>query len=476
MAAAINHCPVRWQAIHNGQNNAIKCDQQSITYQQLDYLLETLEIQLNKQVKIDGMQQAPRIICIAKNTIELLLIQLLCLRLGWLFCPLNPRFSKAEINQRTLLLNSDFCWVEPGSPHAALNTLQIELPTLNPSDKRSLQMRFINPKQASNIIFTSGSSGLPKAIVHHYQNHFFSALGSQIQIPLTMHDHNLLSLPVFHIGGYATVIRTIIAGGCLHLTAASLNMTLLKQRAITHLSLVSTQLILLLEDPSFQPSRCALKHILLGGSAFSEHLLQALATREFNYHLSYGSTEMASQVATSSNNSKLQLLPYRQVKIKEGEIYVRGETRFMGYLQHHKIVEIDPNEWIASSDMGQLNGLQLIISGRKDRQFISGGENIQPEEIEHVCRQLKQVKQVYACPIKDQKYGYRVALFVEFYCTEDSLFVLQTEQLQAYLVSQLTRFKQPDHYLPWPIQSENNQALKISKSVFTRALVAAGLL
>ena len=461
-------------SIHNAQAHAIECDQLSLTYQQLDYFLETLAEQLSKQVKADDLQQSPRITCIAKNTLELLLIQLLCVRLGWLFCPLNPRFSKAEIAQRTKLLNSDFCWVEHDSPHAALNTLQIALPALTSFVKRPLTARLINPKQASNIIFTSGSSGSPKAIVHHYQNHFFSALGSQSQIPLTTHDHNLLSLPLFHIGGYATVMRTVIAGGCLHLTASRLTMALLKQRAITHLSLVSTQLITLLEDPIFQPSECALKHILLGGSAFSEHLLQALAARGFNYHLSYGCTEMASQVATSSNNSNLQLLPYRQVKIEDGEIYLRGETRFMGYFQHHKILEIDPNEWISSADMGQFNGLQLILSGRKDRQFISGGENIQPEEIELVCLQLQQVKQAYACPINDHKYGFRVALFVEFFHADTALFATQTEQLQAYLASRLTRFKQPDHYLAWPEIALNNKALKIPKAVFQSALAAAG--
>lgn len=481
MEILINQCPVRWQAIHNSHLIALQSDQHQITYQQLDRLLISLQHQLAGQIKATAAQPI-RLVCIASNSVELLLLQLLCVRLGWIFCPLNPRFTELEITQRLDVLSSPYCWVahKGQSGHGIFNTLNIDFPrVISTLETMTKPLPFaplvINPQQACNIIFTSGSSGFPKAVVHNYQNHFLSALGSQSLIPLGCRDHNLLSLPLFHIGGFATVIRSIIAGACIHLTQSPLHASLLQQQKITHLSLVSTQLIRLLNDPLFNQRQCSIKHLLLGGSTFSDLLLNTLAKRGFNYHLSYGSTEMASQVATSHNDSDLKVLPYRQVKIHKGEIYVRGDTRFIGYFQAQKLLNINPKQWIASGDLGQLTGDKLQIIGRKDRQFISGGENIQAEEIERVCLQHESVKQAYIHVIKDQEYGQRMVLFVSFNNGLSTCFTDQTKQLQQYLAKQLTRFKQPDHYLAWPQPIANNQALKTPQQAFLNILKDQGL-
>ena len=476
MEVSVNYCPVRWQAMHNSQTVAIESEKQQITYQQLDNLLIDLQTQLiikinKKEDKLETSSRSIRLVCIASNGLELLLLQLLCIRLGWLFCPLNPRFTDPEITQRLAILSSDYCWVADDSTHSHFKTLDIDFSL---SEKKTVKDNkltniTINPKQPCNIIFTSGSSGSPKAIIHHYENHFFSALGSQALIPLNRYDHNLLSLPLFHIGGYATVIRTIIAGACIHLTSSALNILMLQQQKITHLSLVSTQLIRLLSDPFFTVKECPIKHILLGGSAFSDSLLTSLTARGFDYHLSYGCTEMASQVATSNNNNHLQILPYREVKILNNEIYLRGKTRLYGYFQENKIVEVDPKQWIRIGDTGRLTNNYLHISGRKDRQFISGGENIQPEEIEYVCLQHTSVEKVYIYPIKDQQYGQRIAIFIEFVENEITRFEQQVQILKAYLATQLTRFKQPNVYLAWP-QITNQQSLKVPKEAFMAQL------
>ena len=464
----LTHCPVRCQAIYNSHSLALKTDQQSITYLQLDNLLIDLQSQLEEQNETKK-DELIRLVCISHNSIELLLLQLICVRLGWCFCPLNPRFTETEIEQRLAILNSDNCWVNGDLKHQKYNTLNLvfNLPTQAPNTDLSIFP--IHPQQPCNIIFTSGSSGFPKAIVHNYKNHFYSALGSQHQIPLEMGDQNLLSLPLFHIGGYATVMRSMIAGACIHLSASALALPLLQQRKITHLSLVSTQLVRLLTDQKFNQKNTSIKHILLGGSAFSEHLLTALTERGFEYHLSYGCTEMASQVATSTNSTRLKTLPYRQVKIQNESLLLRGETRFLGYFKDNKVIEIDPEQWIDIGDTGQLQENELTISGRKDRQFISGGENIRPEEIERICLQQPEVKQAYVCPVLDQEYGQRVALFISFYEQQGITFAQQKNKLQQTFQNQLSTFKQPNHFLPWP-SINNNQALKVPKQVFRTIL------
>ncbi|TEW53894.1 2-succinylbenzoate-CoA ligase [Psychromonas sp. RZ22] len=478
MALLINYCPVRWQAVHHSQSIALQDDQKQLTFLQVDQLLNSLQKQLSKKIGQSDEQQVIRLVCIASNSVKLILLQLLCIRLGWLFCPLNPRFTQSEIQQRLTILNSPYCWVDEcnkqTAEHARFNTLQLDFSLQNIFIEEPIKQLIISPIQACNIIFTSGSSGFPKAIVHNYQNHFFSALGSQKLIPLTPHEHNLLSLPLFHIGGYATVIRSIIAGACIHLTQSPLTLSLLQERSITHISLVSTQLIRLLTEPLFIAEKSTIKHLLLGGSAFSKHLLSTVEERGFNYHLSYGSTEMASQIATSTNNSELKILPHREIKIQEGEILLRGKTRFIAYFQDQGFINIDEKQWVKSGDTGALNKSVLQVSGRKDRQFISGGENIIPEEIERVCLQLTQVKQAYICPIADKQYGQRMVLFVAFNNPENKEFEKQIQQLKSHLEKNLTRFKRPEHYFPWPLLTEA-QTLKIPKQAFQTILKEQGL-
>lgn len=480
MVDQINQCPVRYHAIKQGQNIAVQDDQQQLTYRQLDNQLTLLAEQLAQQTKLSQSPASAhhsgnnRLVCIASNSIQLLLLQLLCLRTGWLFCPLNPRFTDSEIKQRLTVLNSPYCWVENNAIHSASQTITFNF-TFSPESSKPVAPLKIDPLLPCNIIFTSGSSGVPKAIVHHYRNHFFSTLGSHALIPLQSNDHNLLSLPLFHISGYATVIRTIIAGATIELSDQPLSYNLLNDRKVTHLSLVSTQLIRLLKEPLFSINNTDIKHLLLGGSAFPAVLLEALAARGFTYHLSYGCTEMASQVATSNSNNQLTVLPYRQVKIHNNEIYFRGETRFIGYFKRNKLIEIPPQKWLSCGDCGQLKHHQLTISGRKDRQFISGGENIQPEEIEALCLQESYVEKVYIHPIQDSQYGLRIAIFVEFSEVSPACFQAYCEKLKQYLEQHVTPFKRPDHYLTWP-DLKRIDSLKITQQHFVDCLQKQGLI
>ncbi|MFT7421978.1 MAG: O-succinylbenzoic acid--CoA ligase, partial [Psychromonas sp.] len=314
----------------------------------------------------------------------------------------------------------------------------------------------IDPQKVCNIIFTSGSSGQAKAVMHCFSNHYYSALGSKSGIALEAKDRNLLSLPLFHISGFATVIRTMIAGAALVVSAEKLSVSLLKKEKITHLSLVATQLYRLLSSLYFQAKELSIKHLLLGGSLFSDRLLVQTRQRGFVYHLSYGLSEMSSQVATSTNSKKLLLLPGQQVKIVNNEICLRGKMRFAGYFNGDLgSSRLPDNQWFCSKDLGALIGNELCMSGRTDRLIISGGENIQAEELESVLLNFAHIKQAYVVAVTDPVFGERPAAFIDWQNGE-----IKQQQLQIYLQDKLSSYKQPVHYFLLPEQTGFKVSLK----------------
>ena len=437
------NCPIRALAKKIPKTVAIKSTLESLTYQDLDQRVTSI----SRQLLVKGLIVGERLVCIAENSINLIILQLSCIRNGVIFCPINPRFNSEEIQLRLNILKSQFIWTEDvtiRSDSPAI-TFNFNAPK---NTKTTLEPLLINPEQVTNIIFTSGSSGVPKAVMHCFNNHFYSAKGSQKVIPLVASDKNYLSLPIFHISGYATVFRTLTVGATLVLSKHSLTVKRLKEEMITHLSLVATQLYRLLEDDAFSQKNLSIKHLLLGGSAFPNQLLTQTALRGFPYHLSYGLTEMSSQVATSCSSQSLSILEDREVKIVNDEIFLRGKTRFIGYFKSGKAEDIiAKNKWFKSKDLGIKAANNLQVVGRKDRQFICFGENIHPEEIESQLINFPKVNQAYVVTVKDNEFGESPVAFIDWHNKE-----VDTYSLDKYIRGKLATFKCPRHYFLLPTQ------------------------
>ncbi len=185
-------------------------------------------------------------------------------------------------------------------------------------------------------------------------------------------------------------------------------------------------------------------------------------------HTSYGLTEMASQVtATPPGASREELrtsgrpLPHREISIsEEGEVLVRGETLFTGYVKGDIIDRpLDVDGWFHTGDLGGLDADGFLrVRGRKDNLFISGGENIQPEEIEAALCRLDGIEDAVVVPVPDMEFGFRPVAFVR--TTGGSV---ETEDLARALEPTLPRFKIPVAFYGWP---EGVGGMKLDRASF----------
>jgi O-succinylbenzoic acid--CoA ligase len=317
----------------------------------------------------------------------------------------------------------------------------------------------------ATVVFTSGSTSVPKGALHTFGNHYLSARGSNANIALAPGDRWLHSLPLYHVGGLSIVFRCLLAGATVALPepGALLGETIARSGA-THVSLVSTQLLRLLREEALDLS--GLKAILLGGGPTPAYLLEEALSRKLPIHTSYGLTEMASQVtATPPDSSREELrtsgrpLPHREISVSDdGEILVKGETLFAGYVEGEAIdLPLDADGWFHTGDLGEIDaGGYLRVRGRRDNLFISGGENVQPEEIEETLCRLEGVEDAAVVPIPDPEFGSRPVAFVR---TVGG--AVEPEDLARALRPILAHFKIPMAFHDWP---EGIEGMKVDRA------------
>jgi o-succinylbenzoate---CoA ligase len=465
-------CPLRTAAEDSPDAPAIvSADGTLITYCELDRRVTAVAINLDEL----GLGAGARVGLYLPKDERYIVLLLALLRAGCVACPLStrtPRLGVATLLQRAacraLISEKDL----PEAAHAGVPKLHPKalfesISSVDDRPRSSDSLHLLLGRHAT-VVFTSGSTGTPKGTLHTFGNHYFSARGSNANIALEPQDRWLHSLPLYHVGGLSILFRCLLAGASVALPepAAPLGEAIARSRA-THVSLVSTQLLRLLREEGFDPS--GLKAILLGGGPTPGYLLEEALARKLPIHTSYGLTEMASQVtATPPAASRETLrtsgrpLPHRELSISDdGEILVRGETLFAGYVEGEAIeLPIDADGWFHTKDLGELDaGGYLRVRGRKDNLFISGGENVQPEEIEEALCFLEGVEEAVVVPIPDPEFGFRPAAFVR---TTGG--VVESRDLARALEPVLARFKIPVAFYGWP---EGIEGMKVDRTALT---------
>jgi O-succinylbenzoic acid--CoA ligase len=219
--------------------------------------------------------------------------------------------------------------------------------------------------------------------------------------------------------------------------------------------LVPAQLSGLINDPACSDVLKKLKAIVIGGSSIPKPLLEKAMAMKLPVYTTYGSTEMASQITTTkpedlkmNKNTCGRILDYRQLKIApDSEILVKGKTLFRGYVNGDSLeIALDQEGYFHTNDTGRIDNGNLFVIGRKDLMFISGGENIFPEEIERAIESIENIDCAIVVPVQDQILGQRPVVFVKTRLAKP----LDTDCIESMLRKNLEGFKIPVSFFPWP--------------------------
>jgi len=446
-------CPVRINALKYGGRGAIISDSETFTYKAFDRAIDYCV----QKLKHIGIKEKERVCISAAANPEYIITLFALWRMGAVACLLSDRLPPEALGEQIKNVRGKILFAREPEAYKNLPVDVISLESIvikNAPLTLSKSVRYAL-NQPATILFTSGSRALPKAVQHTFANHYYSALGSDENIPVKSSDRWLLSLPLYHISGLSILFRCFLKGAAVVISKNKNVCSIINQRGITHASLVAVQLQRALAAKGERGALKKLKALLAGGSAIPEQLITQARGQKLPLYVSYGLTEMASQVATTGAlnhkgaSLETKVLRYREVCIaKDGEILVRGKTLFQGYIKKGALRPATGKDgWFHTGDIGYLReGGFLTVRGRKDAMFISGGENIFPEEIEYFLRKRALVEDAYVVAHPNQEYGFRPVAFIKIKKGKR----LNPLALEKYLSKFLPKFKIPDAFYLLP--------------------------
>lgn len=438
----------------------------SYPYHTLNHLVDHMAAQLTAANVTPGHHVA----ALMHNSLDYVCLIHALARIGAVLVPLNTRLTAAELSWQLHHTHTRHLIFDPAHAHIA-ETLQAKhngrflpaSPTWSHLQFPIPNLQFPIPNLQS-LVFTSGTTGRPKAAMLTYDNHLYSANASAYRLGLDVNDRWLCCLPLFHVGGLAIIFRSCLYGTAVILhpkfDTATISHSLDHDR-VTLISLVPTMVYRLLDYRQGHPWPSTLRHLLLGGAATTPDLVARCQAFNIPLAASYGLTEAASQAATlrpeavpAKPGCVGRPLMFTRIRILDenghplppnqyGEIAVTGPTVMAGYYANPEATaQTIVNGELRTGDIGYLDddGDLWLVQRRSDI-IISGGENIYPAEVERVLEEHPAVTAVCVVGLPHPEWGQQVAaLVVANGITADELRHFASQQLASYKLPRHIQF------------------------------------
>jgi acyl-CoA synthetase (AMP-forming)/AMP-acid ligase II len=325
------------------------------------------------------------------------------------------------------------------------------------------------------LLFTSGTTGAPKAAVLRHKHLVSYVLGSVEFGSAGEDEATLVSVPPYHIAGMAAVLSSVYSGRRivqLPNFSAEAWVELARAERVSHAFVVPTMLARIVEllESEGKADLPNLRALSFGGGRMPLPVVErAMALLpEADLTNAYGLTETSSTIsllgpadhrsALASDDPAVRrrltsvgrALPGVEIGIRDeegkplgpgerGEVYVRGEQVSGEYLGRGARLEADG--WFPTRDGGWMDrDGYLFLEGRIDDVIVRGGENLSPGEIEEVLLQHPAVADCAVVGIPDEQWGEAVAAVVVL----KERAAASASQLQSWVRGQLRSSRTPE--------------------------------
>ena len=416
-----------------GDREAVKLNNDSITYSELNYMSKSVASLVKNNEKIGFLSENNLLMPAALFGAAIAGVE---------FVPLNYRLSEEQLNMQLKRISPAILFTDQDIKCKGIKTIGIT--TLALDNKAELD-NYSDDEAVAVELFTSGTTGEPKSAVLKHKNLMAYILGTVEFMSAGAEEAVLLSVPPYHIAGIAAVLSSSYSGRKivqLPNFSAEAWMRLVIKEKITNAFLVPTMLKRIVEKFDDNLSLPSLKNVAYGGGKMPRSVIERAMKLlpHVNFTNAYGLTETSATICMlgpedhrSAFNSSDALIKRRlssagrpipsiELIIKNdegniclpeelGNVWVRGEQVSGEYKGIGS--KLDSEGWFPTKDRGFLDSDgYLFIDGRADDVIVRGGENISPGEIEDVVRTHPNVEDVAAVAVKDIEWGEAVGLVI----------------------------------------------------------------
>jgi acyl-CoA synthetase (AMP-forming)/AMP-acid ligase II len=438
-----------------------------------------------------GVQPGDRIVLLGWNSPEWVLNFWACLGAGAVPVLANAWWSATEVENGLALMRPVLTLADAPSVSKMPEGSRMGPWAVDTTPRQDDEVAADGPRDEEGtavIVFTSGTSGQPKAVVLSHR-----AVLARLQMTLhvtrklphqvdeSVGDVTLVTGPLFHVGGMQTLLRALVVGDSLVLSRGKYDpasvLESIERHRVTRWNAVPTMVSRLLDHPdASRRDVSSLKSISVGGAPVHKELMQRIRERlpsvSPRIPTGYGLTENGGQATGSAGSESVELfgsagrpMPCVEARflphpgLPDGEVLLRSPTQMSGYFGIDES-PIDQEGWLHTGDLGRLDEQgNLWITGRCKDMIIRGGENIAPAAVEHALMSIPGVADAVVLGVPHADLGEEVMAIVVVAAAD-----VTPASLQERLRGNVASFAIPSR---WRIQREplpTNPAGKVDKA------------
>ncbi|MFX0062364.1 MAG: long-chain fatty acid--CoA ligase [Candidatus Hermodarchaeota archaeon] len=454
------------------------------------YTFAELDVQANQLARVlldRGIQKGDRVATFAKNRVDSIIFMLATGKIGAILVPLNIRLAIRELQYMVEKTSPKVLAYDPQLISQAEQLKQVinvnhtlvmgDKPELGDEASRNLMQKVsssaierpvLSFDDPHLIVFTGGTTGLPKGAVLSHKLVFWNSVNTIISWGLRPDDVQPLVFPLFHTGGWNVLLTPFY-----HLGACSILMgdfdpgetlKIIEEEQCTIVIGVPTMFLMMAQYERFASTNFdSVRIFISGGAPCPVAIMEHYWNRNKLFKMGYGLTEVGpnnfylpeadikrkpTSVGFPVFHCDMKIVDNDNNPVKQGEVgelLLRGPHIFSGYWEEPKETKntIEPDGWVHTGDLTKQDeeGFYYIV-GRKKEMFISGGENVFPTEIEEIIYKHPAVDLAAVIGVPDEKWGEVGKAIVTLKKGKTAT----PEELREFLHGKLARYKIPKYF------------------------------
>lgn len=403
-----------------------------------------------------------RVAVLAHNDVLTFELLVACSSLGAVLVPLNTRLADAELHvvlaraaPRLLVVDEAHAERLPGHPR---------LPALDVARYAAADAARPLPREGvlhepRVMLFTSGTTGLPKGALLTEANVAANAASTARAWALTAADVALVDAPLFHTGGLNVLATPLLHVGGTVVVLPRFDALASGEALCAHGATVAFGVPTMLERymAAGVVTRSRVRLWVTGGAPCPLPLLEAFEALGARLVQGFGMTECGpncfrpiegagrGSIGVPTHGLDARLVDDAGHDVPPGaagELWLRGPHVFAGYFQDEAATRasLDAEGWLHTGDVLRATAEGWWVAGRKKEMFISGGENVYPAEVEAALLAHPAVAEAAVIGVPDARWGEAGVAFVR---PHEAASGPSAEELRAFVRTRLAGYKVP---------------------------------